>query len=80
MITPDAQRMLIEDALCDAVRAFHMDALSSAVGLRVDVDVALLVLASGLYRHRLGPAQQPGERPLVERLAASADAVRQLRR
>jgi hypothetical protein len=27
-----------------------MDALSSAVGLRVDFDMALLVIASGLYR------------------------------
>jgi hypothetical protein len=27
-----------------------MDALSSAVGLKVDFDMALLVLASGLYR------------------------------
>jgi len=42
--------MLIENALSDAVRFFHMDALSSAVGLKVDVDMALLVIASGLYR------------------------------
>jgi len=42
--------MLIENALADAVRFFHMDALSSAVGLKVDFDMALLVLASGLYR------------------------------
>lgn len=45
-----AQRMLIENALSDAVRFFHVDALSSAVGLKVDFDMALLVLASGLYR------------------------------
>jgi hypothetical protein len=45
-----AQRMLIENALSDAVRFFHMDALSSAVGLKVDFDMALLVIASGLYR------------------------------
>ena len=45
-----AQRMLIENALSDAVRFFHIDALSSAVGLKVDFDMALLVLASGLYR------------------------------
>ena len=42
--------MLIENALSDAVRFFHIDALSSAVGLKVDFDMALLVLASGLYR------------------------------
>jgi hypothetical protein len=50
LITRYAQRMLIENALADAVRFFHMDALSSAVGLKVDFDMALLVLASGLYR------------------------------
>jgi transposase len=50
LITRYAQRMLIENALSDAVRFFHMDALSSAVGLKVDFDMALLVIASSLYR------------------------------
>ena len=50
LVTRYAQRMLIENALSDAVRFFHIDALSSAVGLKVDFDMALLVLASGLYR------------------------------
>lgn len=50
LITRYAQRMLIENALSDAVRFFHMDALSSSVGLKVDFDMALLVIASGLYR------------------------------
>jgi hypothetical protein len=50
LITRYAQRMLIENALSDAVRFFHMNALSSAVGLKVDFDMALLVVASGLYR------------------------------
>ena len=50
LVTRYAQRMLIENALSDAVRFFHMDALSSSVGLKVDFDMALLVLASGLYR------------------------------
>ncbi len=45
-----AKRMLIENALSDAVRFFHIDALSSSVGMKVDFDMALLVLASGLYR------------------------------
>ena len=45
-----AKRMLIENALADAVRFFHIDALSSSVGLKVDFDMCLLVLASGLYR------------------------------
>lgn len=50
LITRYAQRMLIENAISDAVRFFHMDALSSVVGLKVDFDMALLVIASGLYR------------------------------
>ena len=50
LITRYAQRMLIENALSDAVRFFHLDALSSAVGLKVDFDMVLLVIASGLYR------------------------------
>ena len=50
LITRYAHRMLIENALSDAVRFFHMDALSSAVGFKVDFDMMLLVMASGLYR------------------------------
>lgn len=50
LVTRYAQRMLIENALSDAVRFFHIDALSSAVGMKVDFDMALLVIASGLYR------------------------------
>lgn len=50
LITRYAQRMLIENALSDAVRFFHVNALSSTVGMKVDFDLALLVVASGLYR------------------------------
>ncbi len=50
LITRYAHRMLIENALSDAVRFFHIDSLSSAVGMKVDFDMALLVIASGLYR------------------------------
>jgi hypothetical protein len=50
LIARYAQRMLIENALSDAVRFFHMDALSSSVGLKVDFDMTLLVIASTLYR------------------------------
>jgi len=50
LITRYAQRMLIENAISDAVRFFHIDALSSTVGMKVDFDMTLLVIASGLYR------------------------------
>src|SRR6516165_4745716 len=42
IITRYAKRMLIENALSDAVRFFHIDALSSSVGFKVDFDMALL--------------------------------------
>jgi len=50
LISRYAQRMLIENALADAVRFFHADALSASVSFKVDYDMALLVVASGLYR------------------------------
>ena len=50
LITRYAQRMLIENSLSDAVRFFHINALSSAVALKIDFDMALTVIASGLYR------------------------------
>jgi hypothetical protein len=40
---------LATHALADAVRSFEIDALSSSVGMRVDFDMALVVLASGLF-------------------------------
>lgn len=54
LITRYAQRMLIENALSDAVRFFHMDALSSAVGLKVDFDMALLAQVRQFEGSRLG--------------------------
>ena len=50
LVTRYAKRMLIENVLADAVRFFHIDALSSSVGFKVDFDMALFVLASCLYR------------------------------
>lgn len=46
-----AQRMLIENNIEDGVNFFHMDALSSAVALKVNCDVQLTLMASSLYRH-----------------------------
>jgi hypothetical protein len=40
-----ARRMTIERRLAEAIRSFHLDALSSAVALNVDLDVVLSVLA-----------------------------------
>ncbi|MGH7771396.1 MAG: transposase [Candidatus Binatia bacterium] len=49
-ITRYAQRMLIENSLAESVDFFHLDALSSAVRIKVDFDVILTEIASGLYR------------------------------
>ncbi len=54
-ITRYARRMLIENGLADAIDFFHLDALSSAVALNVDVDVLLTVIASDLYRQFAQP-------------------------
>ena len=45
-----ARRMVIENLISDAIDFFHMDALSSAVPMRINVDVQLTVMASVLYR------------------------------
>jgi len=45
-----AQRMLIENGIEDGIEFFHMDALSSAVALKVNCDLQLTLMASSLYR------------------------------
>jgi hypothetical protein len=40
-----ARRMTIEQRLAEAIRAFHLDALSSSVPLNIDLDVVLTILA-----------------------------------
>lgn len=45
-----AQRMLIENAIADGIDFFHMDALSSAVAMKVNLDLQLTLMAGSLYR------------------------------
>ena len=45
-----AQRMIIENGISDGIDFFHMDALSSAVAMKVDCDLQLTLMASSLYR------------------------------
>jgi hypothetical protein len=45
-----AQRMLIENNIEDGIDFFHMDALSSAVAMKVNCDLQLTLRASSLYR------------------------------
>lgn len=50
LITRYAQRMLIENGIAEAIQFFHMDALSSMVGLKVDFDLQITLMGSALYR------------------------------
>ena len=45
-----AQRMLIENNIEDGVDFFHMDALSSAVAMKISCDLQLTLMGSSLYR------------------------------
>ncbi|MCY4593410.1 MAG: hypothetical protein OXC19_01260 [Bryobacterales bacterium] len=59
-----ARRMLIEHTIADAVNFFHMNALSAAVPLRIDLDVQRTLMASALFRllaNRLGERFRPAE-------------------
>jgi hypothetical protein len=81
-----AKRMLIENTISDGVDFFHMDALSSAVALKVNCDLQLTLMGSSLYRMlgaRVGGAYATAEsrhifRDLVEasaRVSISNEAV-----
>jgi hypothetical protein len=50
LVTRYAQRMLIENNISESIQFFHLDALSSMVGLKVDFDLQLTLMASSLYR------------------------------
>jgi transposase len=45
-----ARRMIIENNIQDGIDFFHMDALSSAVPMKVDCDLQLTLMGSSLYR------------------------------
>ncbi len=45
-----ARRMIVENTIADAIDFFHMDALTSSVPLKVDMDLQLTLMASTLYR------------------------------
>jgi hypothetical protein len=49
MLNPGAPG-LIENGIAEAIQFFHLDALSSMVGLKVDFDLQLSLIASSLYR------------------------------
>ena len=73
-----ARRVRIENALADTIDFFHLDALSSGVPVKVEVDLQLTLLAGTLYRllaERVGQSDE-GERTLFRKFVrASADVV-----
>ena len=50
LISRYAQRMIIENSIADSIEFFHMDALSSAVAMKVNCDLQLTLMADSLYR------------------------------
>jgi hypothetical protein len=50
LVTRYAQRMLIENKISESIQFFHMDSLSSMVGLKVDFELQLTLMAGSLYR------------------------------
>jgi hypothetical protein len=61
LVTRYAQRMLIENGISEAIQFFHLDALSSMIGMKVDFDLQITLMASALYRllaNRIGREYQ----------------------
>src|SRR5271157_2166078 len=50
LVTRYARRMLIENNISESIQFFHLDSLSSMVGLKVDFDLQLTLMAGSLYR------------------------------
>ena len=86
LIETYAKRMLIENTISDGIDFFHMDALSSAVAMKVNCDMQLTLMGSSLYRMlgtRIGGSYETAEsrhifRDVVQasaRVAITADQV-----
>jgi hypothetical protein len=50
LFTRYAERMLVENELAASIGRFHLDALTAAVPLNVDLDTIVTVVAGNLYR------------------------------
>ena len=77
MVGRYAKRMIIENTIEESVDFFHMDALSSAVPMKVNCDLQLTLMASALYRllgTRLGHGYQTAKAPSIFRHFVEASA------
>jgi hypothetical protein len=68
LVTRYAQRMLIENGISDAIQFFHMDALSSMVGLKVDFDLQITLMAASLYRLMAGQIARKYEKAQAKKI------------
>jgi hypothetical protein len=73
-----AQRMIVENTIEDGIDFFHMDALSSAVAMKVNCDLQLTLMASSLYRllgSRIGNGYQTAKSRHIFRDLIDATAL-----
>jgi hypothetical protein len=68
LVTRYAQRMLIENGISDAIQFFHLDALSSMVGLKIDFDLQITLMAASLYRLMAGKIGREYERAHAKKI------------
>jgi hypothetical protein len=68
LVTRYAQRMLIENGISDAIQFYHLDALSSMVGLKVDFDLQITLMAASLYRLMAGKIGREYERARAKKI------------
>jgi len=68
LVTRYAHRMLIENGISDAIQFFHLDALSSMVGLKIDFDLQITLMAASLYRLMAGRIGREYERAQAKKI------------
>ena len=68
LVTRYAQRMLIENGISDAIQFFHLDALSSMVGLKIDFDLQITLMAASLYHLMAGKIAREYERAQAKKI------------
>ena len=68
LVTRYAQRMLIENGISDAIQFFHLDALSSMIGLKIDFDLQITLMAASLYRLLAGRIGREYERAQAKKI------------
>ena len=68
LVTRYAQRMLIENKISEAIQFFHLDALSSMVGLKIDFDLQITLMAASLYRLMAGKIGREYERAQAKKI------------